>query len=339
MRSPSAKWILVLALACPGCGSDPSASRSDAAAEPAADIVHPPTAVSLQLNWFPEAEHGGFFAADVHELYDDAKLDVEIRPGGPGTQVVTQVATGRVMFGVTNADRVLVGHAAGAETVAVMAAMQVSPRCVMVHENSGIRSLQELGQVGTLAVSSTATWSLFLQKTVDLEGVQLVPYTGNVSQFLLNDDFAQQGYSISEPFVARQQMARPRVLMLSELGFNPYTSVLITTPETIRTKPELVAAMVRASVAGWLRYLDDPSLTNQAISARNEDMGLPILAFGARELKPLCSTPETPRSELGRMTGPRWKTLLGQLVEVNAIEEGAVDLSKVFTNRFLSEGR
>ena len=331
MPFPSPRWLTPLVLICLGCGD------TEPVPDAGSKIVRPPTAVSLQLNWFPEAEHGGFFAADVHKLYLDSNLDVEIRPGGPGTQVVTQVATGRVLFGVTNADRVLVGQAAGAKTVAVMAAMQVSPRCVMVHENSGISSLKELGQVGTLAVSSTATWSLFLQKTVDLDGVQLVPYAGNVSQFLLNDDFAQQGYSISEPFVARLQNAQPRVLMVSDLGFNPYTSVLITTPEVIRTQPDLVAAMVKASVAGWRQYLDNPSLANEAISARNEDMGLPILAFGAKQLKSLCSTTETPREELGRMTQARWKTLLDQLVDVKVIEAGKVEVSEVFTNRFLDD--
>ena len=331
MPFPFPRWLIAVVLMVPGCGDTEPAPDADS------KIVRPPTAVSLQLNWLPEAEHGGFFAADVHKLYLDSNLDVEIRPGGPGTQVVTQVATGRVLFGVTNADRVLVGQAAGAKTVAVMAAMQVSPRCVMVHENSGISSLKELGQVGTLAVSSTATWSLFLQKRVDLDGVQLVPYAGNVSQFLLNDDFAQQGYSISEPFVARLQNAQPRVLMVSDLGFNPYTSVLITTPEVIRTQPDLVAAMVKASVAGWRQYLDNPSLANEAISARNEDMGLPILAFGAKQLKSLCSTTETPREELGRMTQARWKTLLDQLVDVKVIEAGKVEASEVFTNRFLDD--
>ncbi len=327
-------WPLVLALLCAGCGEGKQLPEDNSATE----IVRPPTAVSLQLNWFPEAEHGGFFSADVHQLYDNAGLDVEIRPGGPGVQVVTQVATGRVLFGVTNADRVLVGHAAGAKTVAVMAAMQVSPRCVMVHENSGIDSLEDLGQLNSLAVSSTATWSLFLQKKVDLGGVQLVPYSGNVTQFLLDDDFAQQGYSISEPFVARQKSVRPRVLMVSDLGFNPYTSVLITTPEVISTRPELVTAMVRASIAGWQKYLDNPSRTNQAIHERNEEMGLPILAFGAKELQTLCSTKETPRKQLGRMTEARWETLLGQLVEVEVIKSGAVNVSETFTNRFL-EGK
>ena len=96
MRSPSARCLLVLAALCLGCSDGPAPPPNDVAADSADGIVRPPTAVSLQLNWFPEAEHGGFFAADVHGFYDDSKLDVEIRPGGPGTQVVTQVATGRV---------------------------------------------------------------------------------------------------------------------------------------------------------------------------------------------------------------------------------------------------
>jgi NitT/TauT family transport system substrate-binding protein len=93
--------------------------------------------------------------------------------------------------------------------------------------------------------------------------------------------------------------------------------------------------MVRASIAGWQKYLDDPSRTNQAIHERNEEMGLPILAFGAKELQALCSTTDTPRKQLGQMSEARWKTLLDQLVEVEAIKSGAVNVSETFTNRFL----
>ncbi len=336
---PVVPLLLSLLLAWFGTGcSDDTTTTPDAdgkADGEATEVIRPPTAVALQLNWFPEAEHGGFFAAEEHGLFDEVGLDVEIRPGGPGTQVVAQVATGRIQFGVTNADRVLVGQAAGAKTVAVMAAMQVSPRCVLVHENSGIESLKNLGRVGTLAISSTATWSLFLQKQVDLEGVQLVPYAGNVSQFLLQDDFAQQGYSISEPFVARAKGGRPRVLMVSDLGFNPYTSVLITRPELVREQPELVRRMVVASVRGWQEYLDDPKRGNQVIHRRNEEMGLPILAFGARELKRLCVTDEVSRERLGWMTAERWQQLAAQLVETGAIEADNLEVGRAFTNGFL----
>ena len=35
--------------------------------------------VRLALNWFPEAEHGGYYAALVHGLYDRAGIRMELR--------------------------------------------------------------------------------------------------------------------------------------------------------------------------------------------------------------------------------------------------------------------
>ena len=32
------------------------------------------TEITLLLNWFPEAEHGGFYAAMIHGFYEDAGL-------------------------------------------------------------------------------------------------------------------------------------------------------------------------------------------------------------------------------------------------------------------------
>ena len=40
--------------------------------------------ISLQLNWFPEAEHGGYYAARLNGYYAEEGLDVELLPGGPG---------------------------------------------------------------------------------------------------------------------------------------------------------------------------------------------------------------------------------------------------------------
>ena len=47
------------------------------------------TKVTLLLNWYPEAEHGGFYAAQVLGIFEQYGLDVEIRPGGK-TIVVPQ---------------------------------------------------------------------------------------------------------------------------------------------------------------------------------------------------------------------------------------------------------
>ena len=67
--------------------------------------------VTLQLNWFPEAEHGGYYAALAEGYYQEAGLNVKILPGGPDTPVLQQVARRAVTFGVANADNILLGAA------------------------------------------------------------------------------------------------------------------------------------------------------------------------------------------------------------------------------------
>ncbi|MAG93518.1 MAG: myristoyl transferase [Planctomycetaceae bacterium] len=290
--------------------------------------------VTLALNWYPEAEHGGFYAALVNGYYKEAGLDVEIIPGGVGLPVVPRVATRKVTFGVANADRVLVGRAQQADVVAVFAPLQMSPRCIMVHERSGIRKFADLKNM-TLALSNTATFANYLRKKVPLEGVRIVPYGGNVSRFLLEDDFAQQGYVFSEPFNARKKGGDPHQLMVSELGYNPYTSLLVTSAENVEEHPALVRKMVVATRRGWRTYLEDSSETNEYIHSINEEMDLDILAFGAETIKGLCITEETPLDALGRMTLNRWTALSEQLVEAEAVDAGVLEPADAFTTKFL----
>jgi|TARA_R100000789_G_scaffold79472_2_gene74683 NitT/TauT family transport system substrate-binding protein len=39
--------------------------------------------VSFRTNWFPQAEHGGWYYADSQGTYEDYGLDVDMKPGGP----------------------------------------------------------------------------------------------------------------------------------------------------------------------------------------------------------------------------------------------------------------
>ena len=294
------------------------------------------TRVTLQLNWFPEAEHGGFYAALVHGYFAEEGLDVRILPGGPGVQVVAQVAAAQADFGVANADRILVGQAQEARTVALLAPLQHSPRCIMVHADSGIRQFGQLRNL-TLAMSNTATFSLFLQRRVPLEGVQIVPYPGNVARFLLEKNYAQQAYVFSEPFLAREQGAEPHNLMVSDLGFNPYTSCLISHPGLIADRADVVQRMVRASRRGWRKYLESPGETNRFIHDQNPEMPLDILQFGAEQLRDLCLDQVTSPEQIGRMEIERWQTLSEQLIEAEVFDAGQVDVPATFTTRFLGE--
>ena len=296
-----------------------------------------PVSVELALNWYPEAEHGGFYAALVHGYYAEEGLTVDILPGGKDVSatVVPQVARGAIAFGVSNADNLLFGRAQGAPVVAVMAPLQTSPRCLIVHEKSGIRGFEDLKDM-TIAMSNGAAFSAYLQKKVPLTGVTVVPYPGNVAQFLLDENYAQQAYVFSEPYVARQKGGDPRVLMLSDLGFNPYTSVLFTSDAKVRESPDVVKKMVSASIRGWRQYLDSPEETNRYIHGLNPEMELDALAYGATAIRPLVLDESAESDQIGRMTLDRWRTLAEQLVESDQLEPGEVDASKLFTTEFMS---
>ncbi|MEX0978437.1 MAG: ABC transporter substrate-binding protein [Pirellulales bacterium] len=335
-----ARVLLVCGLASvalvPGCGSnlaDPS-DGDDPAHAPAESGESKLTDVTLQLNWFPEAEHGGYYAALVHGDYRAAGLNVKIVSGGPETPVVQQVARRSVTFGVVNADNVLFGRAQQAPVVALMAPLQISPRCLIVHESSGIRGFEDLKDM-TIAMSTSNAFSHYLRYKLPLLNVKIVPYPGNVAQFLLNKDYAQQGYVFSEPFVARKEGGDPRVLMISDLGFNPYTSLLFTHADQVGENPELVAKMVAASVRGWERYIRAPEETNRYIHRVNPQMDLDILAYGAKTLEPLVLDPVAEREGIGTMSADRWQQLADQLVESKQLRREDALVAGAFTTRFL----
>ncbi len=293
--------------------------------------------VELGLNWYPEAEHGGYFAVAVDEALSRA-IDLKLTPGGPGVPVVQNVATGRVPFAVANADQVLTGRAAGADVVAVFAPLQMSPRCILVHEKAGIRNFDDLKKAKKLAMNANSTFAIYLQKKVSLEGCTVVAYPGNVAQFLLDEDFAQQAYVFSEPYLARKKGGDPASLMVSDIGFNPYTSVLITSGEMIRTKPDLVRLMVKASQAGWVKYLAEPAAANARIHEMNPEMELDVLEFGVGELKKLCYPEGITDENLGSMTLERWSQLADQLVECGAVEAGKIKAEEAFDMSFFAKG-
>jgi NitT/TauT family transport system substrate-binding protein len=292
--------------------------------------------VTLQLNWFPEAEHGGYYAALVHGFYQEAGLNVKILPGGPETPVVQQVARRGVTFGVVNADYVLFGRAQQAPVVALMAPLQISPRCLIVHESSGIRDFKDLKNM-TLAMSMSNAFSQYLRYKLPLENVKIVPYPGNVAQFLLNKNYGQQGYVFSEPFVARKEGGDPKVLMLSDIGFNPYTSLLLTHTEQAEENPELVRKMVKASIRGWQQYLEDPEKTNAYINKINPSMDLDILAYGAKTLEPLVLDPQAQHEGIGTMSRARWQKLADQLVESKQLKKKDANVEGAYTTKFIRD--
>ena len=330
-------WLLTLLLMVLGCQSEKPASNTASASREGAKPETSLIDVTLALNWFPEAEHGGYYAALVHGFYEEEGLKVTIRPGGPKVPVIADVADGKVDFGVDNADKILLAKAQQADVVVTMSPIQNSPRCIMVHQKSGLTRLEDLAgkKSFTLAMNSGQPFAQFLKTKVKLDAIQVVPYPGNIAQFLEVTDYGQQAYSFSEPFLAEREKSDPICLMMSDLGFNTYTSVLLTSHTTLEKKPDLVSKMTRASIRGWKKYLESPDTTNRVIHEQNSEMGIEILAFGARALKPLCLPDGFDEGRLGEMAATRWETLVAQMTEIGLLKSGAVKPDDTYTLKFI----
>lgn len=287
----------------------------------------PTGAVQLALDWFPEAEHGGFFAARA-EPGDGPRL--ELLAGRPDAPVIPQVAAGRCDFGIADAATILAARAQQVPIVAVFAALQTNPRCILVHAD-GPQRLAEL-RGGTLAMNVREPFSQFLQREVGLADVSVVPYSGNLAPFLADPRAAQQAYVFSEPLVATREGVATRCLMVAELGFNPYAGVVITHERTIAERPALVRDLVGAMTRGWERYLQDPEPANAEIHAANPEMDRDTLRRSAAALAPLVAVPG---GRPGAMTLQRWQALHEQLVALGIHTADALDPARAFTGEFL----
>jgi NitT/TauT family transport system substrate-binding protein len=324
-------WIVCfVCLAAGGCGL---ASSGDDSADRAGARGAGSAKVRLLLNWYPEAEHGGYYAALRQGYYREAGIDLEIVKGGPSAPVVPQVDGGQAEFGIANADGLLVARSQDAKVVALMAPLQTSPRCVIVHASSGIKRLADLKNL-TLAVDNAAPYFAFLRKRLPLEGVTVVPYHGSVAEFLSDDNFAQQGYVFSEPFVAERQGGDPKSLLVADLGFNPYTSVLFTSEPYLAKNSETVRKVVAASRRGWEHYLEHPDETNRYIHEINPEMEMEALTYGIKALRPLARAAKGDRA-VGAMSAERWRTLADQLRDIGIIEANSVNAEDAFTTEFL----
>lgn len=323
--------LFTLSLCLVGCNS----SRDVTPARAVGDGQTAAKGVAVQLNWYPEAEHGGVYQASADGTYEEAGLQVEIRPGGRATPVAPELELGRVQFAFANADDVVVYRRQGMDLVAVLAAMQDSPRCILVREDSGVESLEGLAGM-TLQRQAGRPFLEFMRSKGILDQVQEVPFHGSVSSLVGDKSIAIQAYSFSEPLLAEQQGVKVRRLMVSELGWNPYASVLITSRKLIQEQPELVRQFVQATCRGWQHYMSDPALGNQAILADNEHgMTQEALQFGVTELRSLVQPGEMASQDIGHMSFERWTRLVEQMDAIDPASAGLVKPQDCFTTEFL----
>jgi NitT/TauT family transport system substrate-binding protein len=267
----------------------------------------------LALNWKPDPQFGGFYAAS----YQQHGLDVEILPGGAGTPTVQMIGAGSAEFGIVSADELVVARSRGNDVVALFAVFQNCPQGIMVHASRHLASIGDVLKEGTLAIQRGLPYARILEKKYGFDHVKVVPSPGgDISAFLRDEKFAQQCFVMSEPLQAKHAGVDVKVFPVADIGYNPYTTVLATSGAQLKSDPERAKAMVAAVREGWKAYLNDPAPTNTKMHDLNPSMEAAAFTEVAEAQKSFIET-----AELGSMTAERWTTLIGQLAELGDISQ------------------
>jgi NitT/TauT family transport system substrate-binding protein len=279
------------------------------------------TKVKLALNWVPEPEFGGFYAAREQGAFSRRGLEVEIQGGGAGVPVMQMVASGQVDFGIAGGDEVVTARVRGVDILPLFTVYQTSPQCLMVHASRGATGIKDVLSSGTVAMEPGLPYAAYLKKKYGFDKVKVVPYDGGVARFVADKTFAQQCFIFSEPIAAKRQGADVKAFLVAEEGFNPYNGVVITRRELWQQKPELVKAFIEASREGWRSYLENPAPANAVMGKLNTSMDAETFTAAAQAQQPLVENEETRARGLGTMSRERWATLGTQLVELGLIEK------------------
>lgn len=291
--------------------------------------------LKLALNWKPEPQFGGFYAAQTLGEFKRQGLDMQILEGGSGTPTVQMLANKKVDFAIVSAEEIIISQARNPKNkvIALFAVFQTNPQILMCRKDRGFKSIEDIFKnKGVLSLQSGLTYAQFLLKKYQPIQVNVVPYQGGISHILSQKDYSQQGFLTSEPLLAEAAGISVQSFLVADSGFNPYTTVLAVHQDSLKDA-ELVKKVVSAVKKGWTEYLKDPKTTNEFMSSLNKSMGLKTFEKSAQLQIPLIETEETKKIGLGQMSSTRWKALVDQLLALKVIPK-ELKTQDLFTNRF-----
>lgn len=141
-----ASGALLLA-ACQATQSPGTVETPDSAASPGSSAASPaaePATVRLQLQWTPQAQFGGYYAAAEQGYYEEENLTVEFLPGG-GDVVPQQVgsAPDGPEFTIAWVPKVLQAREAGSDLVQVAQVFQRAATLAVSWRHSGIETPED----------------------------------------------------------------------------------------------------------------------------------------------------------------------------------------------------
>ncbi len=290
------------------------------------------------LNWYAQAELGGFIQAVEEGFFREVGLDVEIRQGNAQLNGPTLLVSGGTDFFVGSGFEAVKSLEQDIPIVAVAALFQKDPQVLISHPGVGHDKLEDLkGKPIMVSASANTSYWPFLAAKFGFTDDQKRPYAFNIAPFLSNPQAIQQGYGTSEPFTIEKTLGKkPNVFYLADHGYLPYANTIETTRENVEKNPEMVRKVVSAVIKGWESYLKNPQPAFAAIKKMNPEMNDDLMNYGYEQIKlmGLVDSGDAKTYGIGAMTHERWKAFHKSLVEGKLFSE-KLPIEKAYTLDFL----
>jgi hypothetical protein len=285
-------------LALAACGGSEPAAPAPSAAAGAVDLSGVcPATVSVQTDWYPEAEHGHLYAMLGSDYTIDSKhksvtgplmsngkatgINLEVKAGGPAIgyqNVSTQLYQNKdITLGYVGTDDAI-QYSKTLPTTAVLAQLNLSPFMIMWDPKTypTVTDLPQLGAAlkaegGVVRYFSGSAYMKFLiGKGVFDKSVTDGSYDGTPAKFVAGQGKdAQQGFASAEPFIYANQVPawnkEVKYALLSTTGWTSYASSISVRNDKLASLTPCLTKLVPVMQQGLVDFMKNPAPTNDLI--------------------------------------------------------------------------
>jgi putative hydroxymethylpyrimidine transport system substrate-binding protein len=321
--------LLVSLIALSGCGEkeEPSASGASTAK---------PEKFRLILDYFPNADHAGIYAAQ--DLYKKAGLDVEIVTPPDPSAPLKLLAAGKADLAISYEPELLLARDKGAELISVGALAQ-RPLTSVISLDKDIREIEDLAgrKVGTAGISYQSAYLKTIAAQAGISGVREVNVGFNFTPAMISGkvDATLGAFWNYEAVDLRRRGRKPTVFRMEELGVPTYNE-LIFVARRKDLDPAAAARLRRfllATSRGHELLRDDPAAGIEPLLSAANDLSRELQEAVVKETLPVFF-PSDSRKPFGWQNRSDWQRY-GEWLFENEVVKRQPEAAGAMTNEFL----